>query len=248
MIAADSTRLWMAGALLLLMIVVEWRAAAEPRHRWAGRMRNLGFGALYIVAGTGAWAAIIAMWPLPFRMHEEGTVARSLLIVGAYVVLAHFCFYWYHRAEHRFSFLWALHELHHADTELNATTSFRTFWLEYPVQLAALSIPTLLLVGIDRTAAIIFPLVQTGILMFTHWNVRLGLGPLTPVLCGPQLHRIHHSILPEHRDKNFCQVFPVFDILFGTYHAPAPDEFPPTGTEDLAPDASLARVLVQRPP
>jgi sterol desaturase/sphingolipid hydroxylase (fatty acid hydroxylase superfamily) len=180
-------------------------------------------------------------------MHEQGSLARSLLLVAAYVAVADFVFYWYHRAQHRFSFLWALHELHHADTELNATTSFRTFWLEYPVQALVVSVPTLILLGIDRTAAVIFPLVQTVILMFTHWNVRLRLGPLTPVFCGPQLHRIHHSRLPQHRDTNFSQVLPVFDVLFGTYCAPGRDEFPPTGTDDLASDASVARVLVQRP-
>jgi sterol desaturase/sphingolipid hydroxylase (fatty acid hydroxylase superfamily) len=247
MLGHDSTRLWMAAALLVFMAFVETRAAAELRQGWIGRLRNLGFGALYVLVGAGAWAAVHTAYPLSFRIHEDGSMARSLLIVAGYVAVTDFVFYWYHRAQHRFKFLWALHELHHADTELNATTSFRTFWLEYPVQAVVLSVPTLLLLGIDRTAAVIFPLVQTGILMFTHWNVRLRLGPLTPVFCGPQLHRIHHSILPHHRDTNFSQVFPIFDVLFGTYRAPQRDEFPPTGTEDLASDASLARVLVERP-
>jgi sterol desaturase/sphingolipid hydroxylase (fatty acid hydroxylase superfamily) len=229
------------------MVFVESRAAAEPRHGWRGRVRNLGFGVLYILVGTGAWAAVHTAYPLSFRVHDEGSLIRSLLLVAGYVAVTDFVFYWYHRAQHRFTLLWALHELHHADTELNATTSFRTFWLEYPVQAFVLSVPTLLLLGIDRTAAVIFPLVQTGILMFTHWNLRLQLGPLTPVFCGPQLHRIHHSILPQHRDTNFSQVFPVYDILFGTYCAPGRGEFPPTGTEGLASDASVARVLVQRP-
>ncbi len=247
MLAHDSTRLWTAAALLAFMALVETRAAAESRHGWRGRARNLGFGALYILVGTGAWAALHTAYPFSFRVHEDGSLARSLLLVGAYVAVTDFLFYWYHRAQHRFSFLWALHELHHADAELNATTSFRTFWLEYPVQAVVLSVPTLFLLGIDRTAAVIFPLVQTFILMFTHWNVRLRLGPLTPVFCGPQLHRIHHSSLSHHRDTNFSQVFPVVDIVFGTYCAPSHDEFPPTGTDNLTSDASLARVLVNRP-
>ena len=64
----------------------------------------------------------------------------------------------------------------------------------------------------------------------THANLRLGFGPLTPLIAGPQLHRIHHSALPEHRDRNFSMLFPIIDIVFGTYYRPRPDEYPPTGT------------------
>jgi sterol desaturase/sphingolipid hydroxylase (fatty acid hydroxylase superfamily) len=70
---------------------------------------------------------------------------------------------------------------------------------------------------------------------FNHANIRLRLGPLTPILCGPQYHRIHHSRLPEHQDKNFAALFPVIDMMFGTYHRPSRDEFPPTGLISGAP-------------
>jgi sterol desaturase/sphingolipid hydroxylase (fatty acid hydroxylase superfamily) len=86
-------------------------------------------------------------------------------------------------------------------------------------------------------------LVAAFLLVFTHANVKLRLGVLTPLIVGPQVHRIHHSRLPEHQDKNFAQYFPVIDKMFGTYHAPGPDEFPPTGTPHLATDAPLSQVL-----
>ena len=62
-----------------------------------------------------------------------------------------------------------------------------------------------------------------------HMNVRVGLGPLTPVITGPQWHRIHHSARAEQADKNFANFFPFIDMLFGTYYRPAPGGFPPTG-------------------
>ncbi len=67
---------------------------------------------------------------------------------------------------------------------------------------------------------------------FNHANIRLNLGVLTPVISGPQWHRIHHSIRPEHRNRNFATFFPVIDIIFGTYYRPAPDEYPETGLSD----------------
>ena len=68
--------------------------------------------------------------------------------------------------------------------------------------------------------------------IFTHMNLRLEMGPLTSVLAGPQVHRIHHSNQPIHQDKNFAAYFPVWDIMFGTYHKPARGEFPDCGTVD----------------
>ena len=40
------------------------------------------------------------------------------------------------------------------------------------------------------------------------------------VFPSPAHHHVHHSRHPEHIDKNFAFVFPVWDVLFGTYHMP----------------------------
>ena len=53
----------------------------------------------------------------------------------------------------------------------------------------------------------------------------LSYGWANRLLVSPQVHRIHHSIRPEHRDKNFVIAFPVWDIIFGTYHHPFADAF-----------------------
>jgi sterol desaturase/sphingolipid hydroxylase (fatty acid hydroxylase superfamily) len=34
---------------------------------------------------------------------------------------------------------------------------------------------------------------------------------------------------PVHHNRNFADALPIFDIVFGTYHRPAPEEFPTTG-------------------
>jgi len=43
-----------------------------------------------------------------------------------------------------------------------------------------------------------------------------------------QNHRIHHSIEPQHWNKNFCKLLPLFDVIFGTAWKPGKDEFPKT--------------------
>lgn len=226
------------------LTVLEFWIPAEPGQGLRGRGRNLVYLALYKVLGLASVAAWYAFGPVlefPSR-HPEGF--ERVLLVVANLACIDFLYYWYHRAQHRFSFLWAIHELHHADAELNATSSYRTYWLEAPVQTVFVMTPTLLLFGgAGPGHALAVLAASLFFLIVAHANLRIPLGALGIGLVGPQVHRIHHSRLPAHRDRNFAQVFPVFDWLFGTYHAPARDEFPPTGAEDLASDASIGRAL-----
>jgi hypothetical protein len=62
-----------------------------------------------------------------------------------------------------------------------------------------------------------------------HLNVRFPMGRMITFVNSPQWHRIHHSAMPEHRDKNFASLLPLWDILFGTAWVPNPDEYPATG-------------------
>jgi sterol desaturase/sphingolipid hydroxylase (fatty acid hydroxylase superfamily) len=55
------------------------------------------------------------------------------------------------------------------------------------------------------------------------------MGRLITWVNSPQWHRIHHSVHPEHHDKNFAALLPIWDILFGTAWVPKLDEYPATG-------------------
>ncbi|MFK7896329.1 MAG: sterol desaturase family protein [Myxococcota bacterium] len=232
--------------VFLTMIELIW--PAEPAHTLRGRARNLGYLLLYKIFGAGGLALWFAFGPriaVP-QSSSEGFLWFGYL--GANLIAIDLLYYFYHRAQHAFPALWALHELHHSDSELNATTSFRTFWLETLVQFLLIMLPTILLFG-QRGAehALVVSVVSYGFLIFTHCNFRLSLGPLSQWICGPQVHRVHHSRLPEHRDRNFAQFFPVIDRIFGTYYAPGRSEFPPTGTETLATDANVFFAALWRP-
>ena len=80
-----------------------------------------------------------------------------------------------------------------------------------------------------------------------HSNFRLQYGKASVLFISPQTHRIHHSRLPQHLDKNFCAHWPIWDILFGTYFAPARDEFPPTGVDGEREIQSLGEALIFTP-
>ena len=240
-----SLMLFVLGALAVCT-AIELVAPAEQGQGWKARARNLVFMLVFNLLGLAGIAAWYAYGPSPSLDRQAPALFSAATLVIANLFAIDLLYYWYHRAQHRFPMLWAIHELHHADTELNATTSFRTYWLEAPIQTILVMTPILLVfgdLGPDHELAVFVG--ANFFLLFSHCNFRLSLGPLTSILCGPQLHRIHHSRLPEHQNTNFAQYFPLLDRIFGTYHAPADDEYPPTGAEGLASNAPFWLAMLQ---
>ena len=189
----------------------------------------------------GEWAKAV------LHVHSVALPSRGFGIVfSATVVLLceDFIFYWVHRAQHRFAWLWAMHSFHHSDDDLNAATAFRHFWLEKPVWMLVLYLPLGLVFKISAPTAALYGFLFQFFAFFPHMNLRLELGPLTRVVMGPQVHRIHHSIYREHFDTNFAGAFPLWDLLFRTYLAPGPGEFPPTGVPELPGRPSVRETLM----
>ena len=144
-----------------------------------------------------------------------------------------FFYYWLHRMQHSISLLWRQHLLHHTERSLNVSTTQRHHWLEEPLRLLAIGIPTGTIVAVDTSGAPVIAFVLSCWGFFIHSNLRLRLGPLSAWLAGPQVHRIHHSIEPAHQNRNFAAFFPFWDRLFGTYWSPARGEFPDVGVADV---------------
>jgi sterol desaturase/sphingolipid hydroxylase (fatty acid hydroxylase superfamily) len=137
--------------------------------------------------------------------------------------------YLVHRAFHKFPALWAMHSLHHSAEALSAVTGARHFWLEEPVITAFAVVAIVFKIPPQMvTPLVLLYLLPEGL---SHMNIRLSLGRFALVINNPQYHRIHHSIEPQHRDKNFCKMLPLFDVIFGTVWKPRKDEFPKTGLD-----------------
>jgi len=199
-----------------------------------------------IVFALGAFAVISAGGHLMVRTHQlvlqvrydsvgvanfVGQHLDTVELIGrilVYLLVVDFVSYWRHRAMHAWPVLWRIHRLHHSETSMNTTTARRDHWLNEFFYFLVVALPAMVLFGVfDVPSFVLYAYIAFP--FYTHANIRLGLGPLTRVFTGPQLHRIHHSRLPEHADKNFAAMFPIFDIIFGTYHAPKPGEYAATG-------------------
>jgi sterol desaturase/sphingolipid hydroxylase (fatty acid hydroxylase superfamily) len=165
--------------------------------------------------GGGVVALPSAGWWFPF----------SLL---AYLVIFDLQQYAFHRLAHRSTFFWSMHSLHHSARVVTVTSSTRHFWLEELFGVA-LGLPLGLALRIPVDVLVVAAPLRSLIIALAHTNIRAGYGFFSLLITGPQYHRIHHSSQPEHIDKNFAELFPVWDVIFGTSWRPRPAEFPATG-------------------
>ncbi len=242
-LASALAQLKVVAIILLVGLLIERMRPAERQQPWRDIGFNLGYIVFVVVANAVLLPPLFALMQpiaraygphLPIALPDG--VGWQVLQMLAFFAIFDFFYYWFHRAQHVFAWFWPLHKLHHSERSVNITTTLRHHWLEEPIRVWVILLPMGLLF---EQKPVTIAWIATTIMLwgyFVHTNLRLPLGPLTGVFAGPQWHRIHHSIEPEHADRNFAAFFPVYDKLFGTYVRPRPGEYPATGLhsrEDL---------------
>ena len=124
-----------------------------------------------------------------------------------------------HYLNHKVPFLWAIHRVHHADTRLDVSTTVRFHPLEF-VFTTPLTLAGVVLLGAPPVAILIYELMDAGVTVFSHANVRLPWWvdrPLRLFIVTPDVHRVHHSSHQPETDSNYGAVLTIWDRVLGTY-------------------------------
>ena len=124
-------------------------------------------------------------------------------------------FYIYHRISHKSRFLWAIHMSHHSSEEMNFAVSFRQAWLGPLSKIPFFII--LPLIGLDPTIIAVAGVISTLWGIFGHTQVIKKLGPLEWIFNTPSHHRVHHGANEQYIDKNYGNLFIIWDRMFGTF-------------------------------
>ncbi len=151
---------------------------------------------------------------------------QALLIV----FVGDFIGYWSHRVFHSRR-LWPFHAVHHSSEELDWLSSVRLHPVNDIASRVCQAVPFVLLGFSPAVVAAYLPFL-TFYAIFEHANVSWNFGPLRYVIASPEFHRWHHTKETEGLDKNFAGLFPLFDLLFGTFYMPRgkhPTEFGVSG-------------------
>lgn len=211
--------------VLLLMGLWESLAPCRPQsvpkyQRWSS---NLGL----VVLNT-----ILLRTLLPITAVKLATIAAAQgwgifhwltlplwLVVILSVVLLDLIIYGQHVLFHYLPPLWRLHQVHHADLDLDVTTGLRFHPGEIVLSMG-LKFVAIVLLGTPALAVLIFEVLLNGTAMFNHSNVSLPPGcdrALRWVIVTPNMHRVHHSVISQETNSNFGFNLPWWDYCFGTY-------------------------------
>ena len=133
---------------------------------------------------------------IPYGQH---TCFESLYSMGLYCVLIEANYYLYHRFIHKYYYA-NVHKKHHTNI---IVYPFDTFFLTELDDLASI-------------ASIGLPIIFVNISVYEQMLI-LYVYITSSYLSHSELYWSHHSIHHKLLNCNYCILFPIFDILFGTY-------------------------------
>ena len=123
--------------------------------------------------------------------------------------------------------LWKFHAIHHSAETMDWLSANRIHPMNDIISKGIKGLICFGLLGFSPIAVELYTPVLTAYIAFTHANVSCNYGPLRYVISSPAFHRWHHEMDKTAWGKNYAGLFPIFDILFGTFHFPKaePKEF-----------------------
>jgi sterol desaturase/sphingolipid hydroxylase (fatty acid hydroxylase superfamily) len=228
-ILANEPLLRLAVFLSVLAAMAGWELAAPRRRqdiprvlRWTNNLAlvvvdtiilRLTFPILAVglalIAQERGWGLFNALSLPPWL-----AVLLSILLLDLAIYLQHVLF-------HAVPGLWRLHRMHHADLEFDVTTGLRFHPVEIVLSMG-IKLAVFAALGAPAVAVLLFEVLLNATALFNHANIRLP-GGLDRVLrwfvVTPDMHRVHHSVIPSETNSNFGFNLPWWDRLLGTYRA-----------------------------
>ncbi len=204
----------------LLLIAVEWWAARRKGlsvMRSTDTLASLSSGTTNTLKTVlGLSVAIVSYdWMVDHiaLYHVKATWAAALIVF----VVKDFAGYWNHRMNHEVNVFWNRHLVHHSSEEYNLACALRQSISEVWVFFALFLFPAALLGVPTEVVAIVAPLHLFAQFWYHTQVIDKLWAPLEYLFVTPSHHRVHHAINDEYLDRNYSEVFIIWDRMFGTF-------------------------------
>jgi len=194
--------------------------------RWPNNIGIVVFNTVVmrVLFPTAAVGMALAAEANGWGLFNTFVVPEFLAVVMA-VVIMDFAIYLQHVLVHAVPALWRLHHMHHADLDYDVTTGARFHPIEIVISMG-LKLMVVSALGAPALAVLAFEVILNATAMFNHGNVHIPAGldrVLRLIVVTPDMHRVHHSVIPKETNSNFGFSLPWWDRLFGTYTAQPQD-------------------------
>ncbi|MEQ8790265.1 MAG: sterol desaturase family protein [Pirellulaceae bacterium] len=216
----------------VLLLMAAWEFAAPRRRLQVKRPRRWASNLLLVAINTGVVRVLVPLTAVAAALWAESRDWGLLHVVdlpmGIEVVLAvvalDLAIYVQHVLFHKVPLLWRMHLVHHADLDIDVTTGVRFHTLEILLS-TLIKIGVVVLLGAPALAVLVFEVLLNATSMFNHSNINLPVWLdrlMRLVVVTPDMHRVHHSVVPRETNSNFGFNLPWWDRLFRTYR-PQPE-------------------------
>ncbi|HET9744675.1 MAG TPA: sterol desaturase family protein [Chitinophagaceae bacterium] len=204
----------------------QFKFRKRPQHLFHNILFQLAF-----ILGNLLWATVTVFSIEWLNKNEIGLFYLFQVPVWLKLVLAVAMFdlmsYWFHRIAHVVPVLWRFHRVHHSDTSMDASTTFRSHPLELTLWFGTSNIIAAGVFGLDLLSLALYFLVATPFFFLEHSNLKfpkwldktIGL-----VFTTPNIHKVHHEQDQYYTDSNFSDIFILWDRIFGTFKYKSPEQ------------------------
>ena len=141
-----------------------------------------------------------------------------------FILLLDFFAYLSHFLLHKSRLLFKFHSFHHSASNFNIVTVHRVHFFEVAF-IKIFQTFALVLLGGNIQIFWIYHIFSSFIGHIKHSNFKFNYpGFFKYLIQSPAHHWVHHSDNPKHYDKNFGDVFQIWDVLFKPNYDPTPQE------------------------
>ncbi len=211
------------SAASFLFLIEHVRPLRKSRASLIRRLMANGFLAILGYSMTGFVVQPVAANILNWNHQAEwGLLGFFKLPAGVELLLGllllDLTFYYWHRLNHKNTFLWRFHKVHHCDEDLDISTGLRFHFGEVAMSVL-FRVAQILATGISIQTFSIYVIVFHVSTFFQHSNSRLPWKFekfLQSSLVTPRMHEFHHSIILKETHSNFSVVFSWWDRFHKT--------------------------------
>lgn len=222
--------------LFLAIITGLWLTEAiVSRQPWKGKWRHSSVNGLFILTALPiqmvmtVFLSLMSLWTVSnqwgliyFVPYHTNVWVRYISLFFMLDLLD----YVYHRTMHRVGGFWKFHMVHHSDRKLDVSTTVREHPGETFIRNCFL-IFWVFLCGAPWGVLVLRQTAQTIFNLAAHTTMRLS--PFAEKMLGwlfvtPNQHQVHHHFEQPYTNRNYGDVFCIWDRMFGTFsELPAQD-------------------------
>ena len=209
------------AVMAVLEIMMPRRPLSKPK--WKRWFTNIGIVVLNtallrvtfpLLAVGIAIMAQMRGWGLLNITDEPAWLEFILAIIALDLAI-----YLQHVAAHKIPVLWRLHQVHHADPDIDLTTGARFHPIEIIISMIY-KMAIVIALGAPPLAVVVFEVILNALAMFNHANFALPEridAVVRRLFVTPDFHRVHHSTIGRETDSNYGFNLSIWDRAFGTY-------------------------------